>query len=261
MRFAFWGKLAGLLIGSLAGIYGAVLGLLIGHLVDEILAERRRRNETVAFLRGAPGDGSAAAESQLVAIVGMAFAIARLGGAPTVAQIEHIRRLLDRRFDLSKRERYLVRSAIREAFRRPEAVDPVGLAASHQWNRELALFLVSLLVRIAMDDQTGLSPEREAVILRICETIGVSEADFVDLSGPESESVDESYRLLGLEPGTPMDEVRRVYRRLAAQFHPDAAADLGEERQKQAEEAFKKIQAAYRRILDAQRRDTPDKPA
>jgi DnaJ like chaperone protein len=261
MRFAFWGKLVGLLVGSLGGLYGAILGLLIGHLVDEILAERRRRNETVAFLRGVPGDGSAAAESLLVAIVGMAFGIARMGGPPTVAQIEHIRQILDRRFDLSKRERYLVRTAIRESFRRPDAVDPVGLAASHRWNRELGLFLISLLVRIAIDDQAGLSPEREAVLLQICETVGVSDADFVNLSGPESASVEESYRLLGLEPGTPIDEVRRVYRRLAAQFHPDAAADLGVERQKQAEEAFKKIQAAYRQILDATRRDTPDKPA
>jgi DnaJ like chaperone protein len=261
MRFAFWGKLVGLLIGSLGGIYGAVLGLLIGHLVDEILAERRRRNETVAFLHGTPGDGSAAAESQLVAIVGMAFGIARMGSPPTVAQIEHTRQILDRRFDLSKRERYLVRTAIREAFRRPNAVDPVSLAASHQWSRELALFLVSLLVRIAMDDQIGLSPEREAVLMQICETVGVSDADFINLSGPESESVEDSYRLLGLEPGAPMHEVRRVYRRLAAQFHPDAAADLGEQRQKQAEEAFKKIHAAYRRILETERRDTPDNSA
>jgi len=62
-------------------------------------------------------------------------------------------------------------------------------------------------------------------------------------SGPDGAS--DPYRILELPPGASQSEIRAAYRRLAARYHPDKVAHLGEEFQKLAEIKFKAIQAAY----------------
>ncbi len=57
----------------------------------------------------------------------------------------------------------------------------------------------------------------------------------------------DPYRILGLAPGASLNEIRSAYRRLAKQFHPDAAGDRALPR-------FLAIQAAYERLVDAEGR-------
>jgi DnaJ-domain-containing protein 1 len=59
----------------------------------------------------------------------------------------------------------------------------------------------------------------------------------------------ESYRVLGVDPEAPIQEIKRVYRSLAVQFHPDGLSALEPEQQKTAEEAFLKIRNAYESIM------------
>jgi hypothetical protein len=52
----------------------------------------------------------------------------------------------------------------------------------------------------------------------------------------------DPYAVLGLPPGAPLDEVKRAYRRLAKQLHPDTAGDVATKR-------FLAVQAAYETIV------------
>jgi hypothetical protein len=52
----------------------------------------------------------------------------------------------------------------------------------------------------------------------------------------------DPYRTLGLEPGAPMGEVKRAYRRLAKAFHPDSAGEAALPR-------FLAIHAAYEQLI------------
>lgn len=56
---------------------------------------------------------------------------------------------------------------------------------------------------------------------------------------------DNPHRVLGVEPGASQDDIRRAYRRLATQYHPDKVAHLGADLRHLAEQKFKAIQAAY----------------
>jgi len=56
------------------------------------------------------------------------------------------------------------------------------------------------------------------------------------------------YEVLGLEREASADDIRRAYRRLAKQFHPDINKDEG------AEEKFKEINEAYAVLSDEERR-------
>ncbi len=57
----------------------------------------------------------------------------------------------------------------------------------------------------------------------------------------------DPYRILGVTPGASLNEIRSAYRRLAKQYHPDAAGERALPR-------FLAIQAAYERLVDAEGR-------
>lgn len=64
----------------------------------------------------------------------------------------------------------------------------------------------------------------------------------------EKEIREEDYLILGVNPETPPEEIKKTYYKLASQFHPDSTANLSPEQKHSSEEAFKKIQAAYERV-------------
>jgi DnaJ-class molecular chaperone len=65
---------------------------------------------------------------------------------------------------------------------------------------------------------------------------------------------DEPYGVLGLSKGASMDEVRKAYRKLAKQYHPDRNPGNAA-----AEERFKRISAAFTFLDDDQRRARYDR--
>ena len=58
-------------------------------------------------------------------------------------------------------------------------------------------------------------------------------------------SAEQSYAVLGLEKNADFTAVKKAYRKLSMQYHPDKVGHLGEEFKKVAEEKMKEINAAY----------------
>lgn len=60
-----------------------------------------------------------------------------------------------------------------------------------------------------------------------------------------SDQMRDPHAVLGVSDGASQEDIRAAYRQLAAQYHPDKLAHLGEEFQALAEQKFKLIQSAY----------------
>ena len=59
------------------------------------------------------------------------------------------------------------------------------------------------------------------------------------------------YEILGVDRKTPLDEIKKAYRNLALQHHPDR---VPHEKKKEAEEKFKEISEAYAVLSDSEKR-------
>ena len=117
--------------------------------------------------------------------------------------------------------------------------------------------LVSLLMSVAMADGR-LDPAEERLIRSISRTMGLSERDFEEAQAMfnPTANIDSAYTVLGVYPTADDSEVKRAYRRLMSQHHPDklVAKGLPEEMMKLATERSQEIRRAYERVMEARQR-------
>lgn len=255
----FYGKLiAGLLGLVLGGPIGLVLGVLLGHFFDRGLAT------TLRF--GSPEQIERIKRSFFATTFQLQGYLAKADGRISEVEIAHTEEVI-RQMGLNPEQR---RQAI-EFFHKGAAPDfqPEPVLAEFlelcgtqkQLQSTLLLFLVSL----ALADQNLDAAEREA-LGRIAAAMGVSgaqldqllrmaraQAHFHGYSGGEAEpgtSLDDAYAALGVSADVSDKELKRAYRKLMSENHPDKliARGVPDDMVKLGTEKSQEIQAAYEMI-------------
>lgn len=172
------------------------------------------------------------------------------------------------------------RAVMAEMHLRPEAVRraidcfTAGKAPDFPLRRRVAMLrracrnqpeLLRTFLEIQMDfilDKPAISLRERAVLLSMAEALGVARLDLVHLeavlrarrgfrqqrpAATPGRSVDHAYRALGLTPAASDAEVKKAYRRLMNQHHPDkqAARGLPQDMLEASQERTHQIRAAY----------------
>jgi DnaJ like chaperone protein len=254
----FWiGKIIGALLGYASwGWFGAVIGLLLGHWFDTGLARTRY----------GLGDLKRVHEVFFRTTFRVMGHVCKVDGQVTEAEIAAAESVM-RQMNLPPERR---RAAI-EHFQAGKAAD-FDLDAALDEFRSVCrghLYLVRMFletqIQAALADGHVAEGERR-VLLHIARRLGLSESDYQRLeafltgsyqrthAGPTREDgLRAAYRELGVTPDASDTEVKRAYRKLMSEHHPDkqVAKGLPEEMVKLAHERTQEIQAAYEMVKES----------
>lgn len=113
---------------------------------------------------------------------------------------------------------------------------------------EMRMLLIDLTYQIAIADQIITEKEQIEIDL-IAAQIGISQPEhnrikYKYVSSQKSQRTDY-YHILGLKQGASGDEIKKAYRQMASQYHPDKVSHLGRELVEFADKKFKEINEAY----------------
>jgi DnaJ like chaperone protein len=248
------GKLLGALIGSIAGPLGTLLGGLIGHFFDRAAEERRFLGAASSARGAAPGGtGDAVSQAQvnfLACLIGLSISVADTDGRVRASHVEALKDFFRSTFPFGPRDHELIQRLIEETYRNRRGIDVAGLCGYYAAVApfEGRVLLLRLLFQIARADPAGVTGTEENLIRRISANLGLGEQVFRQVRAEILGDSDRAWEILGISPGSDVEEIKAAYRQLSMKNHPDKVASLGPEFVRVAEERFKAIQEAYEEI-------------
>lgn len=241
----------------LAGTPGFIIGGAVGYLLGRVMQAAAYRGLHVV-------------QSQFIdstfAVMG---ALCKADGVVTRDEIQVTEQLLAR-LQLSPEQK----AAAKAAFNRGKApdfeleaeVDKLAQSARGGGSVLFQLFLQVQVAAVAADGEVH--PAEHAMLVRVARRLGLSERDVAQLEAllraaaggaatagapPTKQRVDDAYTALGVTPEASVSDIKRAYRKLMGENHPDklAAKGLPESMRKIAEERAREINAAYDLIKKA----------
>jgi len=268
------GKLLGVFFGAMAGGWiGALIGLIVGNWLDRALA----RSQIAGFGGGASGGAHrqmvhAAFFRSVFVVMGH---VCKADGRVTRAEIQVAEQVMDH-MDLNATQREEAISYFR-AGRDGEADLEQTLKEFRRYCRghiQLVRMFLEIQIQAALADG-HFNDAKRGMLRRIALGLGLSEADYARLEvmmgghahghargGPrgdagaapgQASALASAYDTLGVSERASDAEVKKAWRRLMSEHHPDklVAKGLPEEMMRLAQERAQDIQAAYDTVKQA----------
>lgn len=267
------GKWIGGVLGWMtAGPIGMLAGIVLGGLFDNVL-DAVNTPETQGTFDGQSGFESKAHGSRqdftqqqayqgqrnsfLFAMLVLASYIIKADGRVMHSEMELVRNVLQQNFgDVARRQGDdILRRLFDEqkrigAYQFRQTVMQCCAQIADNIDYSQRLQLLHFLVLIAQAD--GHVAPAEVTAMKECAQWMQMSPDEVDsMLGLGKDDLESAYRVLGVSPDATDDELKRAYRRLALEHHPDKVSALGEDVRRAAEKKFQEINAAKDRIWKA----------
>ena len=188
-------------------------------------------------------------------LVNILVKIAQADGHFTRPELNAILNFFQYQLRYNQDQMYWVKQLVKEA--RENATDLRQLLEEFRtgFAYEPRLILLELIYQIIYTKQPP--PQNELLLAR--EIAGLLQISVYDQRTIEAKYMyrqrqeaatsgqveEQYYAVLGLEKGADFAEIKKAYRKLSMQYHPDKVGHLGEEFKKIAEEKMKEINVAY----------------
>ncbi len=252
-----------ILIGAFLGLAfygwrGALIGAAIGYFVSQFL------RSSVQRVVGAASAAQAQFVESTFAVMG---AVSKADGQVTQEEIR-LAETLFAQFRLPP----AMRETAKAAFARGKSADfdldaeVARFAAASRGQRVLhQMFIQVQLSALAADGRVH--AQEHAMLLRIGRGLGLSEAEITQLESmlrggasgasrggvSSAQKLDEAYRVIGVPASVSDTDLKKAYRRLMSQNHPDKLAGQGlpESMRAMAEQRTREITGAYEIIEKA----------
>jgi len=260
--------LLGMLIG---GPIGLAIGVLIGHFLDRSVERVQSFNP---FRPYRPGEREEVQEALFSAVFSIMGHLAKADGRVSEQEIGQAEAVMTR-MQLNDEQR----RRAQEAFRQGKDDDfPLDRTVAEfrqriRRRRHLVVVFLELLLQTALADGE-LHAEEERILFRVAAGLGVPESQFRQIlnmvlaqarfggagaggaggaAGPARPSLGEAYQVLGVSEAASDQEVKKAYRRLMSEHHPDklAARGVPDEMIRVSTEKTAEISKAYDMIKEA----------
>ncbi len=266
---SWWGKALGGAMGFLiGGPLGGLIGAALGHGLD-----RKTEEYSLHLVDGVePGDQQRVQTAFFTALFSVMGHVAKADGRVCENEIEIARRVMSR-LGLNSTLQQAAMRLFNEGKRDDFPLDAVLAQFKREClrRRNLLRIFLELLLQAAYADGL-MHPSERNLLLRVSAELGFSAKEFEQLeamirathefgagaggrrsAAQEKSSLEDAYAVLSVNPEASDDEVKKAYRRLLSQHHPDklVAKGLPEEMMKMAAERTHQIRSAYERIREA----------
>ena len=250
------GKWIGGYLGwSAGGPLGAIIGFIVGLVFDITVDNYGEQQASSRFAEEHTQEGNR--NSFLISMLVLAAYIIKADGRVMHSEMEVVRNMLRQNFGEAGAQQgeQILRQLFdeekrmgRETFKYKIQQSCQQIALNMDYSSRLQL--LSFLVLIAQADGQVAQSEVNA-LKEVAQWMQMSPSEVDSMLHLEGDSLDDAYKVLGISPSATDDEVKRAFRRLALEHHPDRVAKLGEDVRKAAEKKFQEINAAKERIYKA----------
>ncbi|MEL0082689.1 MAG: co-chaperone DjlA [Gammaproteobacteria bacterium] len=262
---AWWGKLIGGAFGfMLGGPLGALLAGAIGHKFDQGFEEQ------LAIDEGKAGNQERVQSAFFAATFSVMGHVCKADGQVSRGEIRAAEAVM-KRMHLTAPQR----QAAMELFNRGKAADFPFNDVMQQFRQEcgrrqnLIRMFLEVQIQAALADGE-LHPAEKRLLLQLFDLLGLSSREFEQLlhlagwrpahggsqrrssTGGGTAPAEEAFALLGLKPTASNAEIKKAYRRMMSQHHPDKLVSKGlpEEMIELAKEKTQAIGKAYQTLRE-----------
>ena len=252
---AWWGKLVGGTLGFMVGgPIGALLGAGFGHNFDAKSGNRKKR---IGFSPGQQARTQAAFFAATFSVMGH---IAKADGRVSKSEIALANQLMSH-MQLNPEQKQVAISLFNQGKSPGFQLDPVLQQFKLECHRRTTLIRMFLEIQVQAAMADGqLDPAESEILHRVALVLGFEQSELDQIInmvryGGASEAgqqmtLDEAYNIIGADEKMTTVEVRKLYRKLLSQHHPDKLVSKGlpEEMIKLANEKTHEIQTAWKLI-------------
>lgn len=240
------GKVVGGSIGfALGGPLGAIAGAAFGHAFDQ---------SHVNYDYGEVDRLSSNEETQLtffVAAFSMLAKLTKADGNITKEEIDSIENFMVYDLNLSPESRRVAVNIFQTAIDSRESFQDFAAQFYNQFRfqPQILEFMIDILLRVSLADG-ALSESEEKLILAAARMFTFSDQEYRKIKSRHVKEVEKFYAVLGCKSNDSDDQIKKQYRKLVMEYHPDTIASKGlpEEFTKFAEDKFREIHEAYEAI-------------
>ena len=247
MKFGKW--IGGGIGWALGGPLGGILGYFIGAAFD---TNSQPGGQSQAGFSGRPSGSTGYSQQQtsrgdfMVSLVVLTAAVMKADGKVTQAELNYVKQFFVRQFGVETATDGI--RMLRDVLKQQIPVYDVSRQIGQMLNYSSRLQLIDYLFGISNADGV-LHTSEVNVIEIIANNMGISSTDYNSIKSMfVKQDADSAYKILGISPSATDDEVKKAYRKMAVENHPDKVAYLGEDVQRAAKEKFQKINEAYEAI-------------
>ena len=237
-KFGKWiGAGLGFVLGG--GPLGALLGLFIGSVFDDM------KTIPATSDQGNPNSGRTGRGDFMFSLTVLATAVMKADGRIMRSELEFVKDFLKQNFGLEATREAMV--MIKELTEREIPLNEVCQQIRYNMDSPLRTQLLYFLFGIAKAD--GSVSNAEILLLgNIADLLGIDRTTFNSVKSMYYDDLDSAYQILGVTRSATNEEIKKAYRKIAMENHPDKVGHLGEDIRKAAEEKFSQINVAYEKI-------------